>query len=119
MATICFYQDSRHDRPLGWIRKVLGIGYISQRNDGMTELRINGFNQIRRILPNLLPFIRFKTVQAKTLLKAVDLLSKKIFLDKKDLLRLIDYTLIIQGSNYASRVKKTKQDLLKILSLTP
>ena len=119
MATICFYQDSRHDRPLKWIREVFSIGYISKRNDGMTELRINGFSQIRNILSDLLPFIRFKTIQAKALLKAADILSKKALLDKNDLLRLVNYILIIQRNNYVSRAKKNKQDLLKILSLTP
>ena len=43
MATICLYQDTRHAQPLTWMREVLGIGYITNRNDGMTELRINGF----------------------------------------------------------------------------
>ena len=43
MATICLYQDTRHAEPLRWMREVLGIGYITNRNDGMTELRINGF----------------------------------------------------------------------------
>jgi hypothetical protein len=32
---------------------------ISQRNDGMTELRVNGFKQVKEILQNLLPFIKF------------------------------------------------------------
>ena len=50
MCTICFYQDSRHEKSLYWIRKVLGIGYVSRRNDGMTELRINGFKQTKEIL---------------------------------------------------------------------
>src|ERR1700722_17468960 len=64
MLTICFYQDSRHDEPLQWIKKVLGIGYISQRNDGMTELRINGHRQVLDILESLKPFLKFKERQA-------------------------------------------------------
>ena len=67
MATICFYQDSRHELPLAWIRSVLGIGYLSKRNDGMSELRINGFAQVRYILAKLMPFIRFKKEQAKAM----------------------------------------------------
>ena len=35
MATICLYQDTRHEKPLHWIRERLGIGYIFRRNDGM------------------------------------------------------------------------------------
>jgi hypothetical protein len=29
MSTICFYQDTRHEKPFFWFRKKLGIGYIS------------------------------------------------------------------------------------------
>src|SRR3989344_7632399 len=74
MSTICFYQDSRHREPLSWIRESFGIGYLSDRNDGITELRINGFKQVRDILKNLLPFIKFKKNQAEALYKASDIL---------------------------------------------
>jgi len=56
MFTLCFYQDTRHEKPLFWIRKKLGIGYISRRNDGMTELRVNGYERAKEILGNLYPF---------------------------------------------------------------
>ena len=121
MCTICFYQDSRHKEPLSWIRDILNIGYISQRNDGMTELRINGFKQVKEILHDLIPFIKFKKEQAKALYEASDMLSNKksSLLDKKDLQELIEYILIIQNNNYVTKKKKTKQDLLNILGLTP
>ena len=76
MATICFYQDTRHEKALYWIKEVLGIGYISKRNDGMTELRINGYKQIRDILKSLLPYIRFKKLQTRALLKPCETLSE-------------------------------------------
>ena len=121
MATICFYQDSRHADALSWIQKLFGIGYLSRRNDGMIELRINGFEQVRNILKNLLPFIRFKKNQAKSLYKAVNLLSRKTLKDLsgKERLKIIDCILIIQNNNYAAKRKKTKQELMKILDLTP
>jgi hypothetical protein len=121
MATICFYQDSRHEKTLLWFRHVFNVGYISRRNDGMSELRINGFGQIRSILTDLLPFIRFKKVQAKALLKATDVLSRKSLgmLSKKELLKIIDCMMIIQHNNYVTKRKKTKDELMKILDLTP
>ena len=121
MGTICFYQDSRHEKPLQWIRKIFGIGYLSCRNDGMSELRINGFRQIRKVILNLLPYIRFKKIQAEAFLKAADLLSKKTTrqLTEIDLKKLIDLTLIIQNSNYVSKRKKTREELLRIVGLTP
>ncbi len=120
MCTICFYQDTRHEKTLHWIRKVLGIGYVSQRNDGMSELRINGFKQVHTIMKLLSPYIRFKKVQAQNLLKATDLLRKKSnLLPRRDLLKLLDYIVAIQTSNYATRRKKTKDELRKIMGLTP
>ena len=96
MATICFYQDSRHDEPLSWIRKILGIGYLSKRNDGMSELRINGFKQIRNILEKLLPFIKFKREQAKAMYCAVDILTKD---SKQSFKKLIDCIFLLNWLN--------------------
>ena len=121
MATICFYQDTRHEKTLYWIRKVLGIGYVSKRNDGMTELRINGYAQIVKILRDLLLFVKFKKIQANALCKACDILSKTKFskLSKKQLAKLVDLILVIQGENYVTKKKKTKAELYEILNLTP
>ena len=121
MLTICFYQDSRRAKPLYWIKRVLKIGYISERKDGITELRINGFKQVKDIVGNLIPFIKFKKVQAKAIYSAANLLNcvKNKDLSEKDLHRLINYILVIQNNNYVTKKKKTKKDLLKILDLTP
>ena len=121
MCTICFYQDTRHEKPLHWIRRILKIGYISRRNDGMSELRINGFQQTRDILALLLPFLRFKTKQANVLYKASVLLSAvpTKSLSSKELRRLIAYILAIQKENYVTRRKKTEKELKKMAGLTP
>ena len=121
MCTICFYQDSRHERPLHWIKAILGIGYVSKRNDGMSELRINGFEQTRNIVKSLLPFLRFKRDQAQAFYEAADLLAKKAgnSLTRTELLRLLNCIIIIQSNNYATRKKKTKSELMKVLDLTP
>ena len=121
MCTICFYQDSRHKTPLSWIRNVLGIGYLSDRNDGMSELRINGFLQVREIMRQLVPYIRFKKVQAQALLKAAELLSRKTArqLSRQELRKLVALMVIIQSDNYATKSKKTREELLRMLGLTP
>ena len=121
MATICFYQDTRHEKTLYWIQKVLGIGYISRRNDGMTELRINGFKQVRDILRKLKPFIRFKKLQTQALLESCEILSATKFkmLTKQKLLKLVRYILVIHKENYVTKKKKTRKEFLQILGLTP
>lgn len=121
MATICFYQDTRHEIGLLWIRKVLGIGYFSRRNDGMSELRINGFKQIKEILKSLMPFIKFKKYQATALYEAVSILESKIFqkLTASELKHLVKCITTIQSHNYISKNKKTENELYQILGLTP
>lgn len=121
MCTICFYQDSRHETGLHWIRERLGIGYLSRRNDGMSEIRINGVTQIKNILSQLLPFIRFKKQQAAALYKAACLLEgKKIGnITQEELKAMIGYITVIQDNNYATRKKKSRLELFQILGLTP
>lgn len=121
MPTICFYQDTRHESPLLWIRDVFGIGYFSRRNDGMSELRINGYQRVATILDEIFPYIRFKKIQSRALLSACRILSSKTFskLSKKELETLVDLVIIIQKENYVTKNKKTKKELLKILGLTP
>jgi hypothetical protein len=121
MATICFYQDTRHEKTLYWIRNILAIGYITRRNDGMTELRINGYQQVKDILRALLPYIRFKKAQVRSLLLACEILCQETLrtLDQNKLKRLVGCMLIIQDANYVTRKKKTKEEYYKIFGLTP
>lgn len=121
MATICFYQDTRHETPLRWFRKKLGIGYISRRKDGMTEVRINGYAQVSGILKKFLPHLRFKKVQAKALIEACNVLSKKNvrLLTISDKRKLIKYLMTVQKQNYATQHRKGKEELYKIVGLTP
>ena len=121
MCTIVFYQDTRHEGPLHWIREILGIGYLSRRNDGMSELRINGFVQVRDILSDLAPYIRFKKVQTVALLKAATILSGKTFkkLTPRELRLLAKCMEVIQKDNYATRAKKSLSEIQRLLGLTP
>jgi cellulose synthase/poly-beta-1,6-N-acetylglucosamine synthase-like glycosyltransferase len=108
-------------KTLHWIKEVLDIGYISHRSDGMSELRINGYIQVKEILKKLLPYIRFKAIQAKSLLEATEILSNTKFrmLEKKQLLLLVKLALLMQQENYVTKKKKTKEELLAVLGLTP
>lgn len=121
MATICLYQDTRHEKPLHWMKEVLGIGYVSQRCDGMSELRINGFVRVRDILTALLPYIRFKKVQAEAMVRACTLLTEVKFSQLTDerLQELVTLTLAVQNENYSAHRKRTRSALVAQLGLTP
>lgn len=121
MATICLYQDTRHESPLLWMREIFGIGYISHRKDSITELRVNGFASVRRILILLQPYIRFKQVQVTALLNACEILGGRRVgdLNEVQLKELVDLVFLIRENNYKSRQTLTKETLLLRLGLTP
>ena len=121
MVTICLYQDTRHEKELYWIRKVLGIGYISQRNDGMSELRINGYKKVHEILVLLQPFIRFKRIQTKALLRACEVLKSSTIssMTEIQLRTVLDCVVIIRNENYSTQKKRSKKELYKMFGLTP
>ena len=87
----------------------------------MSELRINGYEQIEKILLDLQPFIRFKKIQTKLLLEGVNILSERTIskLSKEQLDKLVSIILGIQNENYVTKRKKTKKELEMVLGLTP
>lgn len=121
MATICLYQDSRHEKPLLWIQERISCGYVSRRNDGMTELRIQGFSQVRETLETFLPYLRFKQIQARALLQACFMLEGSTIrtMTPQKMRDIVDLILLIQSENYMSKARKTKDDLYQLLGLTP
>ena len=84
----------------------------------MTELRINGYQQTEKILMALLPFIKFKKIQAESIIKSTRILQKKK-LTRNDYKKIVEYVLKIQSENYVTKRKKSKKELLSILGLTP
>jgi hypothetical protein len=122
MFTICLYQDTRHEKPLFWMKQILGIGYISRRNDGMTELRINGYEQVYRILEKLYPYLRFKKEQVKHIFAALAILNTKKInqLTKREKQQIANALVAARKETYQSgqkRVEKLHVDLKEILKL--
>ncbi len=121
MATICFYQDTRHEKELQWIRSVSKIGYLTRRNDGMSELRINGYQQVHTMLSLMQPYVRFKRAQVGALIRACEILLseplKKLSVKQKN--TLVDMILTIQNENYVTKKKRSREDLMQLLDLTP
>lgn len=74
-AIISFAQKTGHDQELNWIRKKLKIGYLYARNDGISELKIEGFKRVEGILLQISPYVRFKKKQVKLVLEALTILK--------------------------------------------
>ena len=117
IITICLYQDTRHSQPLLWMREVFGIGYISNRNDHITEFRINGYKETRRVLELLRPYIRFKKEQTVIAIRMLSLLcTKKISeMSRQERLGLVDDICELRNHNYESHQRRYTNEALKEL----
>ena len=122
MVGLHFYQDSRHRKKLIELKNIFGIGYVSDRNDKITELKINGYNTVSEIIRLLIPYLKFKKVQAEKLLKVGGLLENKNLPDLSATKRqkIAQLIIDIRNNNYFSSQRKySDSDIKKILSLSP
>ena len=98
---ISFAQKIGHEDDLKWIRNKLGIGYLYNRNDGISELKIEGFDSVKRILNELKPFVLFKKRQVLLVLKALSMLT----VPKPDVLAVAKISDQLSNINYATTKK--------------
>lgn len=81
------------------------------KNDGITELRINGYESVREILEKLHPYAKFKRKQIEYVLKALNLLRQKSFreLTKNERLKIARAILKSRQETYQSGSKKMEK----------
>lgn len=108
-TVISFAQKTGHDDGLKWIQKQLGIGYIYNRNDSITELKIEGFESVKRILTILKPFVRFKEKQVSLVLKALKILKENNF----DIRQIAEISDEISKYNYVTTKKRYTAEFVK------
>ena len=108
-AIISFAQKTGHADELFWIRDQLKIGYIYTRNDEMTELKVEGFNQVEKILKQLAPYVRFKRQQVRLVLDALEILKK----NPKAILEIAQIADRISDINYATTKKKYTSEFIR------
>ena len=71
-ASVCFYQDSNHKEGLEWLKKQIGFGYIRDRNDGVSDFTVVGYERVKQLLEFVKPYVVFKAVHVN---KALELLN--------------------------------------------
>ena len=106
---ISFAQKTGHDEALIWIKEKLGIGYIYNRNDSMTELKIEGFESVGRILTILKPYVHFKKKQVNLVLKELRILKEK----PDDILAIAKISDRISEVNYVTTKKRYTAEFVK------
>lgn len=116
-AIISIAQKWGKEEELQWIRDQFEIGYMYQRNDEITELRVEGHEAVERILKELKPYILFKEKQVELVLKILEYLKK----GKANLLEIAKLSDKISKLNYVTVQKKYTASFIRkhFLSDTP
>ena len=113
-TSIVFYQKSRNDRILHWLKSLLDIGYIRYRNDDIAEYTIVGFKEVKVVLEMLLPYLRLKKELAGQVIDLIDAHPKNM--TPKDLIRLsklVDKTATFNYSKKRTNTSKVVQQYLE------
>ncbi len=117
-ASVVFYQKRQHRIFLNWLQDQFGgIGYIRNRNDGMSEYTIVGIADVASVLTQLLPYLRLKKPQAHIALKVISKMpgsgrkmTKDVLLKlSKDVDRFLEL-------NYSKRRVNTSEKLKAFLA---
>ena len=120
-VSIVFYQKNTHQEILSWLKTMLKIGYIRQRNDGMTEYTIVGLKEVKEILELLHPFLRLKKALAKEIIKLINSYptTKMTVEDLIRLSRIVDTTAKFNYSKKRTNTSETVIAFLKSQNLFP
>ncbi len=98
---VVFYQSAKEGDHLKRLNKLLGIGYIRKRNDGIVEFIVGDSDGIIVLLSNLLPYLRLKKKQAELMLEIIKL--RKSVGTAKDFLRIAQKIDLFQKINYSKK----------------
>lgn len=76
--SISFYQKSSRHQFIEWLHKIIGLGVIRKRKDGISEYTITGIKNVRPFLIQLYPYLKIKKDQANLLLYIMNEMEKDL-----------------------------------------
>jgi intein-encoded DNA endonuclease-like protein len=74
-ASIVFYQKTTQKKILRWLIHKLRVGYLRDRNDGMSEYTIVGLKEVKRVLELVEPYLILKRSQTKLAIRLINRLD--------------------------------------------
>lgn len=73
---LVFYQSGKQPEFLNKLNKIINLGYIRHRNDGIHELIIGDVDSLKSLVKALVPYLILKKKQALLMLKVLKLKQK-------------------------------------------
>jgi hypothetical protein len=119
-TSIVFYQRSKNQKILQWLKSKLKIGYIRNRNDEMAEYTIVGLKEVSLILRMLLPYLRLKKYLANGVIRIIKAYPKHMTPEKLLYLsKLVDDTAKFNYSKKRTNTSKAVRLHLENANLFP
>ena len=115
-TSIVFYQKSRNQRILHWLKSRLEMGYIRHRNDEMTEYTIVGLREVDIVLTILLPYLRLKKELAEEVIELIKAIPKRM--TPEELVRLSKIVDSTAKFNYSKKRTNTGMTVRSYLENT-
>ena len=100
-ASVVFYQKATHRNHLEWLQRILKYGYIRNRNDGMSEYTIVGFDPVVEVLKFLRPYIILKQKHVTVALIIATIMRGKFTIEK--MVKAAQYVDKYQQLNYSKK----------------
>ncbi len=110
-ASICFYQDSNHKEGLKWLKEKIGYGYIRDRNDGVSDCTIVGYDKVEQVLKMVKPYVVFKAVHVERALELLGAIKENPKPTPEQLIKLAKLVDSYAVLNYS---KKKTNDATKV-----
>jgi len=114
-ASIVFYQKTNNRWILDWLFSQYKLGYIRDRNDGMTEYTIVGLKSVMEVLEELEPFLRLKKDHVKLAKRIHTMLPYRKHIDPKTLLKAAKLVDQFGELNYSKKRKNTVHQVRQAL----
>lgn len=97
--SIVFYQKTENEWILIWLKDLLKYGSLRRKNDGMSEYIIVSANPVKKLVLELIKYLKLKKKLAKLILKIIeDKKNIKSIEDFIEICKLVDKTFVLSNS---------------------
>lgn len=76
-VSVCFYQHTAQRRILEWLKERIGLGYIRDRGDGVSDYVIVGYAEVRQVLELVAPYVVLKKPHVERAMQMLGKLRKR------------------------------------------
>ncbi len=115
-STISFFQSAQGKEVLSWLRETIGYGRLRERNDGIWEYNIEGWQPVLTLLRNVRPYVVAKKVQVAVAIALLEDMLQTVRPTPEQFLEWAQRVESYQTLNYSKKRKYTVQDVKRFLS---